>query len=249
MPRKTNPVQCCRWRHAGLLSLLVFALVTLTNSSSLRAVPQLTNEKADTETDLDKDAGTDPKVLETEKDANEANREETSPEGEKVAFDGPLDGLSAPKAEDDGAAANAIVKKKEEAGLTKPSPSKPVQKYYCHHIASCGIRPHPGPPTTDSRRDGISCVCRGISANGHDGMCFKGSCYNEEGGSPYRTESDLDSQGLCEYDVISQVGRAECDLKDEEKLDPKLKFFSDDIRFPKETSPIVQKLLKGAEKE
>ena len=101
------------------------------------------------------------------------------------------------------------------------------QKYYCHHVNSCGVRTLRGPSSVDSTQDGVTCACKGVAENGHVGMCFHGKCYNRQSGQKRRDDTDLDARGLCEYSASDIAPTSLCDLKEQEKRDPNTYYFSD----------------------
>eukprot|EP00944_MAST-04C_sp_MAST-4C-sp1_P004443 g4443.t1 len=102
-----------------------------------------------------------------------------------------------------------------------------AQKYYCHHVNSCGVRTLRGPSSVDSVQDGSSCACKGVAENGHVGMCFHGKCYSRHSGQKRRDDTDLDAHGLCEYSASDIAPTSLCDLKVQEKRDPNTYYFSD----------------------
>jgi hypothetical protein len=101
------------------------------------------------------------------------------------------------------------------------------ETYYCHHIASCGTRSNPGPPTADSTLSGYECYCRGEGQLGLAYMCYQGACYDGSRDT-YRKPSEIDRVGLCAYTTLKPADLEFCrNSESSEKLDPNLRPYTD----------------------
>jgi hypothetical protein len=153
--------------------------------------------------------------------------------------EGPLDGLLDPVGHsakslmnDDSSESVERSEEKEEleeAEKSEKESEKETQKaenFYCNHMASCGSRSDPGPPTADSSLSGYECYCRGEAQVGLAYMCYKGHCYDELK-DPYRTPSNIDKYGLCGYTTKNQADVEFCQRSESNELsDPNLQAFT-----------------------
>lgn len=90
-----------------------------------------------------------------------------------------------------------------------------LQKFYCHHEASCGTRTNPGPPSADSNHGGLDCFCQGDEQAGLGAYCFRGTCW-QEGIAAYRTPNHIDAQGACQYTALDRTDYGFCSMKSQE---------------------------------
>lgn len=110
---------------------------------------------------------------------------------------------------------------------SEPDEKKDEKHYFCQHVASCGTRTDPGPPTADSTLSGYECYCRGEEQIGKASFCHQGTCYDPSR-DVYRTPEQLDDEGLCQYTLKKQADVEFCQREEaSEQSDPNLQVFSE----------------------
>ena len=138
--------------------------------------------------------------------------------------EGPLDGLMVSHSDDN---VSPPIEEEDMDEKEIPKEDDEEKQFFCNHIASCGIRTNPGPPTQDSTYDGYECICRGEEQLGLSAFCYSGICYNPDR-DEYRSPDQLDKEGLCQYTVKKREDVERClTVEESEKNDPNLRYFTD----------------------